>query len=302
MAQALEQQPAVRQSGQRIEERQVLDFLLGLLALGDVGLDRQHRLRPSGIIAHQRQVRLHRQAAAILAPFDDLAAPVASLQQHRTGGVEFLLFDNAELGLGLAERLLHAPAEQAFRPLVPVRHPGVDAGYRDRVPCLVEQRRLYPVMGFGPGALRFHPLLFGDVDHRADDPGSDAVAVAKEGAAVAHIRIRAVTAHEAVLVAPCLLLRAQDGEDPRHHARAIIRMDPAGPPFDPGIELFKIVAEYAVDAFAPPDVIAHRIPIADDVGRGAGDDPEAFRIVAAGFLCLLLTFGNVGAAHRRFLC
>ena len=245
-------------------------------------------------------MRLHRQQAAILAPFLDLAAPDALLQQDRIGGVEFLLFDNPQLRLGLADRLLGSPAEQAFRPLVPEADPGVGAGHRDRVLRLVEQRRLYPVTGFGPRAVRFRLLLFGDVDHRADDTGGDALAVADEAAAVAHFRIRTIAAHEAVFVAPVRPLRAQGVEQPAYHALAVIRMQQAGPPADAALEPIGVVAEYAVDAFAPPDAVGHRVPIPDDVGDGAGDDLEALGVLAFGFL-QPLAFGDVGAIHRQSL-
>ena len=195
MAHAVEQKASVRQRRQRIEKRQVLDFAFGPLALGDVGIDAQHRLRPAGVVAHQGQVRFDADSAAILAPLQQFAGPVALLQHLAKGALERRAVGDDQVALVGAHHIVGRPAVQPLRALVPVRDAPVDVGRRNRVERLVEQRSLHPVARLGFGALGFVPFLRGDVEHGADCPLRATVGGADENAAVAHVGVGAVAAH-----------------------------------------------------------------------------------------------------------
>jgi hypothetical protein len=82
VAQALAEQRAVGQSGQRVVVREVAQFLLGALAVGDVG-EHADEMRARALrVAHFGQFQPAQEFLAVLASLPQLAAPVAGLAQR----------------------------------------------------------------------------------------------------------------------------------------------------------------------------------------------------------------------------
>ncbi|MNZ49237.1 hypothetical protein D3C78_669980 [compost metagenome] len=168
--QAVQHEPPVGQPGQLIVEGQALDLLLGDLAVGDVGIDREHRLRLAIIVAHQGAVAFEGDGAAILAPQRYLARPVARFDQAIGGRIERGMALVDQFLCRLAERLFLRQAVKALGALVPVQDAVVHAVHDDGVLGLVQQRCLLAGLLLAFAQHRQIPFPFGGLRlHLAPD-------------------------------------------------------------------------------------------------------------------------------------
>ncbi|MNQ63770.1 hypothetical protein D3C85_781630 [compost metagenome] len=137
--QSVQHEPPVGQPGQLIVEGQALHLLLGDLAVGDVGIDRENGLRLAIIVAHQGTVAFERDAAAILAPERDLTRPIPRLYQAIGGRIESGMPLVDQFLRRLAERLFPRQAVKTLSTLVPVQDAVIHAVNDNGVLGLVQQ-------------------------------------------------------------------------------------------------------------------------------------------------------------------
>ena len=106
LVEAVEEQHAVRQAGERVVQRVVLEALLGLLAVGDVGLAADDARRAAGGVAHRHPAREHPavRAVAVLDPVLVLEVVAGAGEV----GVERLRERGAVVGVDAAEPLAAA--------------------------------------------------------------------------------------------------------------------------------------------------------------------------------------------------
>ena len=150
LVEPVEEQDAVGQAGQGVVHRVVLELLLGVLAVGDVGLAADDADGAALRVAHRRPAGEHPAVGAVAVLDPELVLEVVvgagQVRLERLGdGGAVVLVDAAEplagrvaeLGLGVAEHLLPARREEeAVRAHVPVPQPVVGALHGERVALL----------------------------------------------------------------------------------------------------------------------------------------------------------------------
>ena len=150
LVEAVEEQHAVGQPGQGVVHRVVLEALLGLLAVGDVGLAADDAQRAAVLVADRHPAREHPAvgAVAVLDPVLvlEVVAGAGQVGVERLGergavvlvdAAEPLAGRVAQLGLAVAEHLLPARGEeQAVLAHVPVPQAVVGALHGERVALL----------------------------------------------------------------------------------------------------------------------------------------------------------------------
>ena len=78
MPEAIQQEPPIGQTRQRIVEGEMQDFVLGALALGNICIDREDSLRLSVVISDQRPMGLHVQHTLVPASLRKFSSPFHS--------------------------------------------------------------------------------------------------------------------------------------------------------------------------------------------------------------------------------
>ncbi|MCY1330982.1 hypothetical protein D9M69_166320 [compost metagenome] len=180
MLQAVEHEATVGQACQLVVEGQAIDLLFGGLAMADVGIDRQYRVRLGVFVAHQGAVAFEGDGAAVPAAQGHFARPVARLQQALGGDIDGGVVLVDQVSGRLAKGFFAGHAVEALGALVPVEDAVLHVVDDDGVLGLVQQRCLLaelPLAGakhneialaFGGVGLHF-PLDPPTVEHRGTD-------------------------------------------------------------------------------------------------------------------------------------